>query len=142
VSVLEGERSPAEKEMKDRSRTPMWLGKAASRTRRWVLPLLVVIVITESCIFGGYLWITRPQTRFASSFTEEGFRSLKLGIPQAEAIRTLGEPLSRREVGRLDKTKVTVCYYSEPLAKNFKHRALVFDRSETLIEKVSYEVRD
>jgi len=117
-------------------------GKTASTTRRWVLPLLVVIVVTEFAVFGGYVWISRPQTRFAPSFTEEAFRNLKLGSPQAEAVRILGQPLSRREVERLDKTEVIVWYYSEPLAKSFKHRALIFDRSHTLIEKVSYEVRD
>src|SRR6266481_7199843 len=112
-------------------------GKTASRTRRWILPLLVVLVITELAAFGGYLWITRPQTRFASDFTEEGFRNLKLRTSQVEVVRILGQPISTREVERLDKTETIVWYYSEPLAKSFKHRALVFDRSQTLIDKVS-----
>jgi len=112
-------------------------GDTARMTGRWSLPLLVALVVIELAFFGGYLWISRPQTRFASGFSEEGFRNLKLGVAQTEVVRVLGPPLSRREGERLDKTETIVWYYTEPMAKSFKHRALVFDRSQLLIERVS-----
>jgi len=117
-------------------------GRVVSSIRRWSLPLLVALVILELALFGGYLWITRPQTRFASGFNEKAFRALALGIPQQEVTRVLGSPLATREVERRDKSAVTVWYYTEPLAKSFQHRALIFDRSQMLIEKVSYDIRD
>src|SRR3989442_14634433 len=104
--------------------------------RRWTLPLLIALVIMEIAIFGSYLWISRPQTRFASGFNEKVFRGLELGTSPKDVTRVLGPPLATREVENLDKTTVTVWYYSEPLAKSFKHRALVFDRSQRLVQKV------
>jgi len=106
------------------------------------LPLLVALVIAEVAIFGSFMWITSPQTTFAPGFKEELFRGLKIGTAQTEVTRVLGPPLATREVENRDKTTVTVWYYSEPLAKSFKHRALIFDRSQRLIEKVSYEWQD
>src|SRR6266851_2877950 len=80
----------------------------------------------------------KPQPRWGNGF-EKVPTKWSIGF---ENLQVLGPPLATREVENRDKTTVTVWYYSEPLAKSFKHRALIFDRSQRLIEKVSYEWQD
>src|SRR6266850_1069661 len=101
------------------------------RRERWMLPVLLVVLISVAGAFFSIVWSQRPQTRYASGFSERAFASIPVGTSAEEVLRLLGPPLQRKKMSN----GTTVWYYSEGLSKNFDHRALVFDSGGRLINK-------
>jgi hypothetical protein len=113
------------------------------RTRRLIVILLCVASV-ESVAVVSWLWITRPLTRFAPKYDEVVFQSLPLGCTEDYVLKALGPPLQMRleRFGSGQGAPTIVWYYSQPLAKNFKVRALVFSEQHLLLKKSSYEIAD
>ena len=96
-----------------------------------LLTILALLIVTAA-------WLSRDTTVYAEGYSENKFRSVRVGMPRAEVTRLIGKPMVVQEFQASgDVPHVTLYWYS--LMRNVKGeyvRSIVFD-DDGLVRQVN-----